>query len=201
MILNLPSITVTRIEEENNNDYHVCAVPNSEPQFCLECLGTAFYGHDTKTHLYMATPVHSRRVGVLLERKRYKCRGCGKTFSQNCSDINDNHRATNRLVECVENNALDRTFTSVADEIGGTEGTARKIVGSYIGRLEKKYQFESPEILGIDEVHLNRLCGWCSPNISENNILDLISNRKKQTVINSLYRFKALKKIGLHTSR
>jgi transposase len=80
MILNLPSITVTRVEEENGNDYHVYAVPNREPQFCLECLGTAFYGHGSKTHLYMDTPIHGRRVGVLLESKRYKCRGCSKTF-------------------------------------------------------------------------------------------------------------------------
>jgi transposase len=102
MLLNLPSITVTRVEEENDNDYHVYAVPNSDPQFCLECLGTAFYGHGSKTHLYMDTPMHGRRVGVLLERKRYKCRGCSKTFSQDCSDINDRHRATNRLVEYVD---------------------------------------------------------------------------------------------------
>lgn len=167
MILNLPSITVTRIEEENNNDYHVCAVPNSEPQFCLECLDTAFYGHDTKTHLYMATPVHSRRVGVLLERKRYKWRVVARLFPRIAATLTTATGLTNRLVECVENNALDRTFTSVADEIGVTEGTARKIVGSYIGRLEKKYQFESPEILGIDEVHLNRLCGWCSPILAK----------------------------------
>jgi transposase len=32
-------------------------------------------------------------------------------------------------------------------------------------------------------------------NIGENTILDLISSRKKQTVINALYRFKSLKKI------
>lgn len=195
MLLNLPSITVTRVEEQNDNDYHVYAVPNSEPQFCSECLGTAFYSHGSKTHLYMDTPIHGRRVGVLLERKRYKCRGCGKTFSQDCSDINDSHRATNRLVEYVENNALDRTFSSVADEIGVTEGTVRKIVGSYIGKLEKKYQFESPQILGIDEVHLNRKMRLVFTNIGENTILDLISSRKKQTVINALYRFKSLKKI------
>jgi hypothetical protein len=68
----------------------------------------------------------------------------------------------------VENNALDRTFTSVADEIGVTEGTVRKIVGSYIGKLEKKYQFESPEILGIDEVHLKRKMRLVFTNIGEN---------------------------------
>ncbi len=36
-------------------------------------------------------------------------------------------------------------------------------------------------------------------NIGENTIVDLISSRKKQTVINSLYRFKALKKIKVVT--
>jgi transposase len=99
------------------------------------------------------------------------------------------------LVEYVENNALDRTFTNVADEIGVTEGTVRKIVGDYIGKLENKYLFETPEILGIDEVHLNRKMRLVFTNIGENTIVDLISSRKKQTVINSLYRFKALKKI------
>lgn len=113
-------------------------------------------------------------------------------LSQSC---NDHHRATNRLVEYVESNVLDRTFTSVAYEIGITEGTVRKIVGSYIERLEKKYQFESPEILGIDEVHLNRKMRLVFTNIGENTIVDLISSRKKQTVINALYRFKSLKKI------
>lgn len=190
MLLNLPSITVLRFEEINGHDYHVYAVPNFEPQFCKECVGTALYSHGRKTHLYMDTPMHGRRVGILLDRKRYKCRGCGITFSQRCDDINDHHRATNRLVSYIESNGLNKTFTSLAEEIGVTEGTVRNIIGDYISSLEQEFQFETPEILGIDEVHLNRKMRLVFTNIGECTIIDLVGSRKKQVVIHALYRFK-----------
>jgi transposase len=109
MPLNLPSVTVSRIEEKNDRDYHVYAIPSSEPQSCLGCESTALYGHGTKTTLYMDMPMHGHRVGILLKRKRYKCRSCGITFVQRCDDINDKHRATNRLVSYVENHGLTKT--------------------------------------------------------------------------------------------
>ncbi|MEQ1560774.1 MAG: ISL3 family transposase [Methyloglobulus sp.] len=199
MLLNLPSITVTGFEEKDTHDYHVFAVPANEPEFCSKCVGTSLYGHGSKTQLVMDTPMHGRRVGILLARKRYKCRSCGITFIQGCNDINDRHRATNRLVKYVENKGLVMTFTSVAEEIGVTEGTVRNIVGDYIGRLEKKYTFETPEILGIDEVHLNRKMRLVFTNIGENTIVDLVGSRKKQVVIQALYRFKKLKTIKFVT--
>ncbi len=199
MVLNLPSITVTGFEEMDSHDYHVYAVPTNEPEYCSKCVGTSFYGHGSKTQLVMDTPMHGRRVGILLARKRYKCRSCGITFIQGCNDINDRHRATNRLVKYVESKGLVTTFTSVAEEIGVTEGTVRNIVGDYIGRLEKKFAFETPEILGIDEVHLNRKMRLVFTNIGENTIVDLVGSRKKQVVIHALYRFKKLNQIKFVT--
>ncbi|MEQ1557767.1 MAG: ISL3 family transposase [Methyloglobulus sp.] len=199
MHLNLPSITVSRIEEKHDQDYHVYAIPSSEPQCCFDCISVALYRHGTKTSLYMDTPMHGRRVGILLERKRYKCRSCGITFLQRCDDINDKHRATNRLVSYVENNGLIKTFTSIADEIGIAESTVRNIVSIFIGRLEKNYRFEPPVILGIDEVHLNRQMRLVLTNIGENTIVDLVGSRKKQFVISALYRFKTLKQIKFVT--
>lgn len=94
---------------------------------------------------------------------------------------------------------LVTTFTSVAEEIDVTEGTVRNIVGDYIRRLEKKYILETPEILGIDEVHLNRNMWLVFTNIGENTIVDLVGSRKKQAVIHTLYRFKELKTIKFVT--
>ena len=67
MLLNLPSIRVSRLEEVNDHDYHVFAVPIDEPQNCKQCVGTSLYSHGSNTHLYMDTPMHGRRVGILLE--------------------------------------------------------------------------------------------------------------------------------------
>lgn len=195
MHLNLPSITVRHIGEKDRLDYHVYAVPAHDTMSCQGCGSTALYGHGTKTSLYIYTPMHGRRVGILLTRKRHKCRSCGITFLPRCDDINDKHRATNRLVSYVESHGLVRTFTSIANEVGIAESTVRKIVSGFIGRLEKKYRFETPEIVGIDEVHLNRQMRLVLTNIGERTIIDLVASRKKQSVISALYRFKSPKQI------
>jgi len=69
MIINLSSIAVTEIKEQDD-DYHVYATLKAEPRFCLGCGSDGFYG---------------------------QCKNCGKTTTQECTDISDKHRATNRL--------------------------------------------------------------------------------------------------------
>jgi transposase len=198
MLLNLPSIKVVKTEE-NEHDYYVYAVPESEPSACSNCAGSSFYGHGTKTRLFMDTPIHGKRVGILLERKRYQCRGCQKTFFQPCRDVSDDHRATKRLIKYIEQRAMIRTCTSVAEDVGVTEGTVRNILNAHIEQLEKQYQFETPRILGIDEVHLNRTMRLVLTNIAEKTIVDMIDNRNKPTVIKALYRFNKPEKIKIVT--
>lgn len=198
-MLNLKSITEIKTEEKGDYDYHIYAVANSEPTGCPECANDAIYGHGKKTQLFMDTPIHGRRVGIFLERKRYRCRNCLKTFFQACTDVNDNHRATNRLVSYIEKSAIIRTCVSVADEIGLSEGLIRGILKNYTAKLDKQYAFETPVILGIDEVHLNREMRLVLTNITERTIVDMVDNRSKKTVVSALHRFKDMKKIKIVT--
>lgn len=114
MLLNLKSITALKTEENGDHDYHIHAVANSEPSACPECANDAIYGHGKRIQLFMDTPIHGRRVGIFLERKRYRCRQCKTTFFQACADIDDNHRATKRLVAFIERTAIVNTYVSVA---------------------------------------------------------------------------------------
>lgn len=138
----------------------------------------------------MDTPIHGKRVGIILDRKRYKCRDCGKTFSPQCGDISDKNRATDRLVKYVEDRAMLRTCTSVAHDIGLTEGTVRNILNSHIKALEAQYSFETPSILGIDEAHLNKKMRLVLTNIEARKIIDLVSDRNKKTVISTFEKLK-----------
>ena len=135
MLLNLPSITVTRTEE-NELDYHVDAIPTKDYNYCIHCYCFSLYGHGTKQQLIMDVPYHGKQVYIQLKRKRYKCKDCGKTFFQECVDVSDNHRATNRLVKYIEKAAIKTTCTSVADDVGVTEGTVRNILNAHIRTLE-----------------------------------------------------------------
>jgi transposase len=199
MILNLPLITVIEVETVNG-DYHVYAESIEIPAHCPACMGN-IYKHDSKTQLIMDIPHGSHRVGIMLTRGRYKCRelDCGITFMQKCGDVDDHHRATKRLVEYIEQRAIERPFTHVADEVGLTEKTVRNIASKYIQEMDQKRTFETPVILGIDEVHLNRKMRLILTNIGERTIIDLRDNRNKKTVEKAIYRFKDLKKIRLVT--
>lgn len=199
MLLNLSSITTVKTEENGDHDYHIHAVANSEPSGCHECANDAIYGHGKKVQLFMDTPIHGRRVGIFLERKRYRCRHCKTTFFQACDDIDDSHRATKRLVDYIEKTAIIKTCVSVAHDVGLSEGSIRGILKNYTEKLNKKYTFETPEILGIDEVHLNREMRLVLTNIGERTIVDMIDNRNKKVVINALYRFKNPKNIKIVT--
>ncbi|MDD2660675.1 MAG: ISL3 family transposase [Methylococcales bacterium] len=190
-MLNLKTITAIKIEENGDHDYHIHAVANSEPSGCPECSNDAIYGHGKKVQLFMDVPIHGRRVGIFLERKRYRCRQCKTTFYQACDDIDDSHRATKRLVGYIEKTAIIKTCVSVAHDVGLSEGSIRGILKNYTEKLNEQYSFETPEILGIDEVHLNREMRLVLINIGERTIVDMIDNRNKKAVINALYRFKS----------
>jgi transposase len=180
MILNLPSLKVVRVDTLEDLDYHFYCIPTDEPKCCRKCESPDLYNHGYKGHLYVDTPIHGRRVGILLSRRRYKCRSCGATFFQSCDDVSERHRTTRRLVTYVENYGLSRTFTSIADEIGLTEGTVRNIVGHYIAKLEQMFSFEPPEILGIDEVHLNRQMRLVLTNIGKTVFLTSLATVKNR---------------------
>lgn len=197
MLLNLPSIIVTKTDEHGDHDYHIYAHPKELNPPCPDCGSLKLYGHGKRIPLIMDTPIHGRRVGIFLEVKRYKCRECKKTFNQPCEDINDSHRATNRLVKYIEEKAMIRPCTAIAEDIGVTEGTIRNILNAHIERLEKKYVFETPEILGIDEAHLNRKMRLVMTNIKERTIINLVKDRNKKTVINILQNFKDNEKIKI----
>ena len=159
-LLNLSSLSVTSVEEDGF-DYRISAKINEyEKRQCAHCFSSSMYGHGAKTQLFMDTPIHGKRVGILLSRRRFQCGDCRKTQFEQSRDLSDDHRATVRLVKYIQERALRTTNTSVADDVGITEATVRNIVKTYIVDLEKKYQFETPRVLGLDEVHLNRRMPW-----------------------------------------
>ncbi|WP_342536002.1 transposase family protein [Sporosarcina sp. FSL K6-3508] len=65
-----------------------------------------------------------------------------------------NRSVTNRLIDWIKEASLEKTFTSVADDIGVNEKTVRNIFNDYVTELEAKTDFRTPNWLNIDEIHL-----------------------------------------------
>ena len=80
---------------------------------------------------------------------------------------------TNRLVKYIEEKSLQRPFTHLAEEIGCTEGTIRKIFRNHRDTLAAQIKFETPSVMGIDEIHLAKRARAVITNISERTIIEM----------------------------
>ncbi len=186
-ILNIEELNVLKVEEKDNNNYRITAEMVSPPSYCPHCGCIAnLYGHGGKEQLSMDIPAHGKRVGVHLNRKRYRCRECERTFFEPLKFMDESRAMTTRLVEYVEKQSLKRTFTSLSEEIGVDEKTIRNVFKDYSRRLEKKNIFSTPVWLGIDEAHLLHNYRCVIANVKEKTVVEMLKNRNKPTVIDYL---------------
>lgn len=184
--MNLPSYTVTAIEHDEH-DYHVNAEVKQPPTACQHCQSSNLIGFGRREQLIKDLPMHGKRVGIYLSTRRMQCRDCAKTFSEALPDVDERRAMTSRLLAWIGKQSVKRTFASIAEEVGITEGTVRLIFKDHVAELEKNVRFETPKWMGIDEIHLIKPRGVIT-NIQNNTVVELLHNRNKETVINFLAR-------------
>ncbi|MDW0397403.1 ISL3 family transposase [Mannheimia haemolytica] len=179
-ILNWPDYKVLQVSELEH-DYQVHAEVSEPPTQCPHCNHPEIVGFGRRDEVIMDTPVHGRRTGIMLNRRRYRCQSCRKTFLEPVPHKDEKRQMTNRLIQYIERESLRRTFSSVAEDVGVDEKTVRNIFNDYCERLEKTLNFEMPQWLGIDEIHIIKpRC--VITNIQQQTIVDMLDNRNKTTV-------------------
>lgn len=185
-ILNLASYAVLSVDN-TDHDYHIKAEVKESPKRCYECHSSNVVGFGRREQLVKDLPIHGKRVGIYLNTRRMKCNECSKTFSERLPEVDERRSMTRRLVDWIGKQAVRRTFSSIAEDVGVTEGTIRLVFKDYVSDVEKTFRFETPKWMGIDEIHLIKPRGVIT-NIENNTILELLPNRNKDTVTNYLYR-------------
>ena len=183
-ILNLPAYTVASLFE-NAHDYHIKASTAQSPDSCIHCNHAKLDGFGRREQMIKDLPMHGKRVGLYVETRRFRCKSCGVTFYEPLPDVDDKRLMTDRLVRWIGEQAVKRTFTSIAEEVGVTEGTVRKIFKDYVADLAAKVKFETPNWMGIDEIFLIKPRGVIA-NVADNTIVELLPNRSKETIIHYL---------------
>lgn len=197
-ILNNPDWTVTDVVESTNIE--VTATYTPQPTACLLCgtVGT-FYKHGTQKQKVKDLPTLGRPTVITLARQRYRCRSCGQTFSQPVEGMNTAGTMTNRLVRYIQEEAVIRPFTHVANATGVTEGTVRRLFGEYIERLDERVRFVTPQVLGIDELHLLGDYRCVLTNVKERTLVDLMPSRTQVVVFQRLMRLEDRHKVEVVT--
>ncbi|MEG6615509.1 helix-turn-helix domain-containing protein [Peptococcaceae bacterium 1198_IL3148] len=102
----------------------------------------------------MDLPIRLKRVGLQVNRRRYKCRACGSTFWERLISIDEKRSMTKRLLESIEEQSMSKIFVQVAENVGVDEKTVRNVFKDHVAFKEREYRFEIPKGLGIDEIHI-----------------------------------------------
>jgi len=177
-LLNLDTLQTSNLIDQG--DHYIIEVDGQGiPGCCPHCQTGAPYRHGSQQQHYIDIPMHGKPVLLRVDRARFRCKGCGKTFFSNLPDIDPKRKASTRFVKYIEQECMTKTFALLARETGIDEKTIKNIFEDYVGRLEKEVKFETPEFLGIDELKIIGEYRCMITNVNELAVFDLLPNRRK----------------------
>lgn len=152
-ILNLPGVRPVDLRAGNKTIIIVAEILEDNLPQCPEC-AKPLYRHGRRTSIVADTPIQMQPVRLEILRPRYHCDVCGKTITPELTFLDERRRATKRLVDAVRERCLGMTFHALADQTGLAVNTIKNIAHDLIQDLERTVHYETPVIMGIDEVRL-----------------------------------------------
>lgn len=179
-ILNLSGYKVVNVTE-GESDYRIQAGVIMGPKNCPYCNDSGFVGFGRRDEVIMDVPIRNKPTSIILNRRRYRCRSCRRTFLDAAPHKDDRRQMTNRLVQYIESESLQRPFTSVAADVGVDDKTVRNIFSDYCERLEQTLMFEMPEWLGVIDIDIiNARC--MIVDVKQKTVLDILESSEKDTI-------------------
>ena len=174
-LINLKTLSYQDSEEL----YRVAVEGTLLPSSCDSCGSADFYKHGSQPQSYIDTPMHGKRVLIEIDRRRFRCKSCGKTVFEPLPDMDGKRLATSRLVQYIEKRCLKETFAALSREVGVDDKTIRFIFDDYVARKEKEMNFKTPTVLGIDELKIIGSYRAMLTNIDKLAMFDLLPSRKQ----------------------
>ena len=194
-LLQLSDFDLIRVVEDDH-DFHIYARLSEETTHCQHCGKYGVVGFGRREQVVKDLPRLGKRSSIYVETRRWRCKNCGKTFYDELPHVDEKRRMTDRLVQWIGEQAVRRTNSSVAEEVGVSEGTIRLVFAEYVQQKHNAMCLATPRWLGIDESHLTKpRC--VLTNVEKLTAFDILENRNKQTVANRLSRLDHRKTIEL----
>ena len=184
-VINLDGLTPIDYRNENNEIVATVAPIQNQIEACPNC-GGKLYKHGQRSNMFADLPIQHQPVKLEVIRARYRCKDCHTLVTTNLEFIDDKRRATHRLIEFVQDNCLDKTFSELAETTGLAVNTIKSITLDYISELEKTVLFETPTILGIDEITILDTKRIALLNLSMNCLFNILPKNTHSCLLSFL---------------
>ncbi|WP_017429932.1 ISL3 family transposase [Vreelandella jeotgali] len=175
-LLNLPGVQPVDLQYDEGVIIIDAQVDAAQPPACPSC-GNTLYRHGHRQIMFADTPQQMMPVRLKIDRPRYRCADCGKTLMPELAFLDEKRRVTKRLVGAIRERCLSRTFHGLADETGLAVNTVKNIAQDLIDELDTTVRYETPVIMGIDELNLAGSYRCIITNLATNSIYDMLEKR------------------------
>lgn len=180
--IGLPELEIIERTIDENNDYTYQATVKVSPSECPECGSAHIVKHKKHDRMVRDLNEYEHRVGIVIHGHRYQCKDCGNTFGEELNCVDKSGRLTKRLITKIRLECFDKTFKDIADEYGISQPSVKRIFEDYVDELSESFTPYSPQVLGIDEVHLHsQYCGVFVDVLGQK-VIEMTENRNKVTV-------------------
>lgn len=87
-MINLPNLKILDMKESEYDYRFLVESTTPSPSHCPKCGAIPnLYKYGKKEQLFFDLPMHTKRVGLIIKRQRYKCRECNETFFEDLPDM------------------------------------------------------------------------------------------------------------------
>lgn len=145
-LLGLKDVSVTSVKEDAYALYvHIETKPKECT--CPCCRTVTHYIHDYRLQKIRDLPLRGKYLYLLLKKRRYVCKHCGKRFFEKYSFLPRFHRMTQRVYENIIRSLYDSvSMKSVSSGFNVSTNTVSRVFD-----LVHRKLFKLPKVLSIDE--------------------------------------------------
>lgn len=181
-LLRLPGIAPYDIDQIDGEIIIKAKTKDDEKPMCPEC-GGSLYKHGRRTNVFADTPMEMMPVKVEIDRQRYRCGECRKVVIPDLDFLDEKRLATKRLVNAIMDQCLSKTFTDMSEQTGMAINTIKAIAKDLTDIIDKRIQFATPTIMGIDEVNLAGGMRCVITNLGTHTLYDMLEKRTQDALI------------------
>lgn len=175
-MLNLEGLTKVSLVESPGS-YVIEATCVTEVPKC-DCLLPHLVSNGRKAVSFIDTPMHGKKVEIVVKRQRYLCRNCGRTHYPDIPHMHAKHRITDRCHAYIANNGAKRSWKALADELGVDAQTISDIWNAWADGELAKINVSTPDWMGIDELFIMGKYRAVITNVRQKALVTMLSSRK-----------------------
>jgi transposase-like protein len=149
---------------------------------CPYCQGSITVGYGRRQFSVRDVPLDHLQVVRVINRRRFKCCTCKKTFHEPLPDVAANRRTTVHLVSLVQEMVMRMPFNAIAKQVGLDEKTVRSIAGEHFQTLTDRIQFQPPAVLGVFGLSIGDRPAAMLINLEKSTVVDVLPNYSRRAI-------------------